>query len=161
MPSPDSAPSDLTYRRSRWLKGSLWLGIANAASLGATLIVGVLLARKLGPSGLGVYAAVTVATTFMSLLVTFRLELHLLTLLRNDETDRAAYFSVLRASYLLALPICLLGEAIALLVIHGAPTIWTPSRTSTGSGLVKTTTFGGTERRKVGERYTVAASSGS
>jgi O-antigen/teichoic acid export membrane protein len=82
--------------------------------------VGVLLARKLGPSGLGVFAAVTVVTTFMTLLVTFRLELHLVTVLRNDEMDRAVYFSVLRASYLLALPICLLAEAMALLVIHGA-----------------------------------------
>jgi O-antigen/teichoic acid export membrane protein len=108
-----------SYSRSRWLSGSLWLGGANASSLGATVIVGVLLARKLGPSGLGVYSAVTVATMFMSLLVTFRLELHLLTLLRNDEIDRAAYFSVLRAAYLLVLPTCVVGEAIALLVIHG------------------------------------------
>ena len=106
--------ADVSGSSSRgWLGRASWLTAGSAGSLGLSAIAGILLARFLAPSGFGTYAAVTVGTTLLSTLATYGLDLHLVTVLGDDATDREQYRAVLRLGLTLGCAVTAIGEVLA------------------------------------------------
>lgn len=103
----------------QWLTGSAWLGGGTLASLGVTVIAGIALARFLGPRGLGAYAAVTVATSLITVLSIYGLDLHLVTILGLDGNDVGSYDAVARLAFVLCFTASLIGEGVAWLAFSG------------------------------------------
>jgi polysaccharide transporter, PST family len=107
--------------RSAWISGSAWNFVAAAAGGLALAVVGILVARALGPRDFGIFATITVASSLVSSITTFRLDIHLLVELgRHRRDDRATYNTTVGASYLLTIPACIVA-AIAVLGAPGNP----------------------------------------
>ncbi len=104
-PSPES--------RVQWLRGISWLSGGTVLSLGASAVAGILIARLLGPSGFGIYAFVTVATSLLSMVSGYGLNLHLVTILKRDRGDSKAYAEVSRVAYCLSGLAAVVGAAVA------------------------------------------------
>jgi O-antigen/teichoic acid export membrane protein len=95
------------------------LTVSNGLNLGVSAVIGLLLARSLGPAKFGLYSAITVAAAIVINLTSFGLNFHLLTQLQNDRSDKDRYSSVLRASYLITLPAALCWLVLSLSLLHG------------------------------------------
>lgn len=108
--------------RSIWLRGSAWLVGGNGLGLILTVVAGIALARALGPSDFGLYSVIVVGISIGAGLVTFRLDMHLVTELRSDPSDADTFRRSLLASSLIALPLCAAG-LLAVLTLTSMPTI--------------------------------------
>jgi PST family polysaccharide transporter len=122
--SPSVAPGPepletLAYSRGGWLTRTGWLVSGSAAQTAVSAGVGVVLARFLGPGNFGIYSALTVAIALVATLAGFRLQFHLVTVLQARRGDRILYVQVLKAAYLVTLPVCVAALAIALGALSG------------------------------------------
>lgn len=105
-------PTNHLLDRARWARGSVWLMLGNGVGLLLTMVAGIVLARSLGPADFGLYSVTVVAISIGYALVTFRLDMHLVTALRSAD-DEMTYRRSLLASVILAVGLCSGGVIIA------------------------------------------------
>lgn len=104
-----SVSDEHLLNRRTWIRGSAWLVSGNGVSLALTIISGVLLARTLGPSAFGVYSALAVAVGFGGTLATFRLDMHLVAVLRPGVMSGPPIKRCMSASAALTVGVCAAG----------------------------------------------------
>lgn len=105
-----------TQDRLSWIRGSIWLLAGQAISLLVGALAGLLVARWLGPAGFGLFSVVIVASGFVSIATTFRLDQHLIGVLDGTPADGPRYSTAVRAAFLLTVPVCgVLAIAVAAL----------------------------------------------
>jgi len=98
-----------------WIRGMGWLGAGSLTSLVVSALAGIVVVRILGPSGVGPFAAITVATGLASTLIVFGLDFHLVTQLNNSSSDRRSFQTSSQTAYTIA----------GVVTIVGALVIWT------------------------------------
>jgi O-antigen/teichoic acid export membrane protein len=106
------SPTEL-HSRSGWLAGMSWLTMGMLGSFALTAVAGLLIARSLSPRNLGLYAAITVATALIGTLISFGLDLHLVTALTDADDTHSVYSASARAAYTLSFAASVIGGAIA------------------------------------------------
>lgn len=106
--------------RSTWLRGSAWLSGGNLVGLIATLLAGIALARALGPRDFGLYSVIAVAIGTAVTVVSYRLDMHLVTELHSDPGDTEVFQRALLASTMLAVAVCGAGLSALLLFTHSS-----------------------------------------
>lgn len=119
--------TSILHRREHWLRGMGWLLLANFSSTAVTAAVGVLIIRLLGPADFGTYSLIVVAVGLTAAVTTFRLDMHLVAELpgvvqetEGVDSNSELFRRVVRASYLLTLPVSLVAASFIMSTFSGS-----------------------------------------
>lgn len=106
--------------RRIWLRGATWLFTGRAAGLVMAALVGVALARSLGPSMFGIYSVITATVSLLATIVTWRLDIHLASTLGPEAEPHQSLISSINAAYLIAVPVVM----VMVIVLMAWPLDW-------------------------------------
>jgi O-antigen/teichoic acid export membrane protein len=95
------------------------LGAGQIVALVVGAVASIVLARTLKPAGFGTYSVLSVAVSLATILVSFGLEIHLVTELRAHDRDRRPYGTAFRFSFELTFVVCAAAVALILARSHG------------------------------------------
>lgn len=95
--------------RRTWLRAATWLFSGQAAGLVMSALVGVALARSLGPGLFGIYSVITAGVALIVTVVTWRLDMHLASTLGREPDNQRSLVRSVNAAYLLATPVVMVA----------------------------------------------------